>query len=264
MKIAIGSLGFLIAAAFNSPLLAGCDISTYDQSPPSAIKSSVNKGNVQFEWATDVDTTGGYNWIWHYVKNTHDRGLGYKWPKADLRHALGSPLEPGQVDCNRYFVMVPAVPDDDAPIMYGTNDSVQRAAVFAPTKSDVGAASPSTGSIIETSYRNAAGAIENVRVAIGTSKGSTPDGLWNFVVERTPNAIVAISTIPKFFTSDQIKSLFIGIMAQTPQGRLSEGARGLGRFSLPWSGSCSFHRRSKSSDCYTGHRNSKSPFDSVA
>src|SRR5205085_3520634 len=104
---------------------ADCDISKYDQSPPAKITDRVNNGTVQFEWATDVDTKDGRSWIWHYIRNVHDRGVGYKWPKAELRRSLGTPLEPGKTDCNRYFVSGPTAADDNAPITYGTNEAIQ-------------------------------------------------------------------------------------------------------------------------------------------
>jgi hypothetical protein len=107
-----------------SSAFAECDTSKYDQTPPAAITDQVNDGDVRFKWATDVDVSGGRNWVWHYVANNGNHGLGYKWPKAELRHVLGSPLEPGKTDCRKYFVTGPAAPDDNAPITYGTNDTV--------------------------------------------------------------------------------------------------------------------------------------------
>ena len=117
----------LASAAF-----ADCDLSTYDRTAPPAITSGLDNGTAHFEWATDVDTVSGRNWIWHYIKNLDpNRGLGYRWPKANLRRALGSPLQPGKTDCNRYFVVSKFNADDNAPITYGTNEAEQRAAVYA-------------------------------------------------------------------------------------------------------------------------------------
>jgi hypothetical protein len=145
----------------------------------------------------------GRNWIWHYIRNIHDRGLGYRWPKAELRRALGSPLEPKKVDCNRYFVTGIATPDDNPPITFGTNEATQRAAVFAETKT---AAAPSTGSIIETSYRTASGSVEDVRVTVSTSQGETDETRWQLRIEQTPNVALALS-MPTTVNSEQFTSL---------------------------------------------------------
>jgi hypothetical protein len=153
-----------------SSAFAECDTSKYDQTPPAAITDQVNDGDVRFKWATDVDVSGGRNWVWHYVANNGNHGLGYKWPKAELRHVLGSPLEPGKTDCRKYFVTGPAAPDDNAPITYGTNDTVQRAAIFAETKV---AETQSTGSVIDTSYRTPSGAVEPVQVSISSTEGKS-------------------------------------------------------------------------------------------
>jgi hypothetical protein len=209
--LGIVALALLLSVALGAPAQADCDIGKFDQSAPDAIRSKVNTGVVQFEWATDVDTVNGYEWIWHYIKNTHpDRGLSYRWPKADLRRALGSPLEAGSTDCNRYFVAVPTAPDGEAPITYGTNESVQRAAVFAPSKNAAAASPqppPSTGSIIETSYRNAAGGTENVRVALWTGEEKGTDKGWSLQIEQTQNATVLIANISKYFSVEQLRSL---------------------------------------------------------
>ncbi len=193
----------VICFLFGSPALA-CDISNYDRTPPSRISGKVDNGIVQFQWSTDVDTVDGRNWIWHYIQNTHDRGLGYKWPKAELRRALGSPLEPGKTDCNQYFVTGPTSPDDNAPIIYGTNDTSQRAVVFAETKT---AEVRSTSSVIETSFRGSSGSIEDVRVVIATLEGKTDQDRWQLYIEQTPNVTVAISA-PKLLSNNQVSVLY--------------------------------------------------------
>jgi hypothetical protein len=198
------ALAFL-CSLFVGPAIADCNLSEFDRSPPAAITSQVNNETVKFEWATDVDTLNGRSWVWHYVKNLHpNRGLGYAWPKAQLRHALGTPLEPGKTDCNRYFVAVPTAPDDNAPIMYGTNGASQRAAVYAEAKT--ANAAPWTGAIIETSYNN-----ENVHLGIWTEpRGSASgdgDRSWTFSVERPTNVSVAIASLPSLMGLDQLTSM---------------------------------------------------------
>jgi hypothetical protein len=235
-KEQLGEIALLVASSlfFASAASADCDLSTYDRTPPAAIRSGLDNGIAHFEWATDVDTVNGRNWIWHYIKNLHsDRGLGYQWPKADLRRSLGSPLDPGKTDCNRYFVTTQTAPDDNAPITYGTNESRQRAAVYAEAKAAAPGpgpgteggnrgqpagpadtpAVPATGSIIETTYTTNAGSSESVRVAISTRQ-TNADGQWLFEIDRTPNVIVAIAMM-KFFNSDQLKSLVAQFLQQS-------------------------------------------------
>jgi hypothetical protein len=193
---------------------ADCDISQYDRTAPKAIINNVTNG-VAFEWATDVDTSDGRNWIWHYIKNKDNRGLGYRWPKAQLRHIIGTPLEAGNTDCNRYFVLGPVAPDDNAPITYGTSDTTQRAAVFAETNksAEINKSSDlSAGSIVETSYRGRTGNLENVRVVISTTANGKN---WVLTVEQTPNVFVALAT-PKDISTDLFPMLAEQLRATLP------------------------------------------------
>ncbi|UWU78513.1 hypothetical protein N2603_08685 [Bradyrhizobium huanghuaihaiense] len=193
--------GILISGSCTSS--AGCDVSGYDQTPPAKIVDNVNNGTIHFEWASDVDVRNDRRWVWHYIKNTDQRGLSYKWPKADLRRALGNPLEPNGVDCNRYVVTGSTALDDNAPITFGTNETTQRAAVFAETKT---ASTPSTASIVDTSYRTSSGTIEAVHVALWTDQGKTDQDRWRIVFERTSNAKLALA-IPSDLSSEQYTSL---------------------------------------------------------
>lgn len=203
----------VIATCFlGSSAFADCDTAKYDQTPPAKIIDKVNNGTVLFEWASDIDTSGDRSWIWHYVRNMNSRGLGYKWPKADLRRALGSPLEPGNTDCNRFYVTGPTAVDDNAPITFGTNDSIQRAAIFAEPKAS---AAQSTGSVIETSYRTSSGTVENVRVVVSTSEGKSDRDRWQIIVEQTPNIMLAIAA-PRELSADQYSSLTEQLKADAP------------------------------------------------
>jgi hypothetical protein len=183
-----------------------CDLTNYDRSAPPAIRSEVDNGSVHFEWATDVDNVSGRNWIWHYIRNMHDRGLAYRWPKADLRRAVGSGLAAGKIDCQRYFVARSTVADDDAPITYGTSSEIQRASVFI---GDAKSASvePAAGTVVETSYENGLGSIEDVRVGIFTQVGSSTTDRLTLQIEKPNDIAVAISVAPKFFNLEQYNSL---------------------------------------------------------
>lgn len=207
------SANFLASAAFGD-----CDLSTYDRTAPRAITSGLDNGTARFEWATDVDTVDGRDWIWHYIRNLDpNRGLGYRWPKANLRRALGSPLQSGKADCNRYFVSSKFGADDNAPITYGTNEAEQRAAVYLETVTSNGpstqtnAAGPTqdeTASVIESSYTTQNGSTENVRVAISTNEGNSSDNRWRLRIQRTPNVIVGISGVLRHLNGQQSRSLF--------------------------------------------------------
>ena len=227
MKSQRSLTALLVGSYFLWPWLAfaDCDLSTYDRTPPRAIGSGLDNGTAHFQWATDVDTVDGRNWIWHYIKNLDaSRGLGYRWPKANLRRALGSPLQPGKTDCNRFFVTSGFNPDDNAPIIYGTNEADQRAAVYAESRAPkaappaapatpstpVGSSSsrqPATGSVIETSYSSGGGAVESVRVAISTSEGENTGDRWKLQLEMTQNVTVGVSMIQKFLSEPQFRSI---------------------------------------------------------
>jgi hypothetical protein len=230
MKRPIGLKVLLIGSYFLLPSVASadCDLSAYDRTSPKAISSGLDNGIVNFQWSSDVDTVEGYVWIWHYIKNFDRHGLGYKWPKAGLRRALGSPLEPGKTDCNRYFVTTQIAPDDNAPITYGTNDTPQRAAVYLESKTpqtgegtSAGAGSssepsPATGTVIETSYMTGAGSSQNVGVTVHTRMS---DGQWTLQISRTPNVIIAMAA--KFLSGEQLGSLLSQISNQ--KARVSAG-----------------------------------------
>ncbi len=98
-------------------------------------------------------------------------------------------------------------------------DAVQRAGVYSesknapagpptgtgpgtPAEPAAAPATPTTGSIIETSYKTDAGLSENVRVLVSTSQGTT--GKWLLQIERTPNVILAMATT--FLSGSQVKS----------------------------------------------------------
>ncbi|WP_213287570.1 hypothetical protein [Bradyrhizobium sp. sGM-13] len=183
-------IAIILSSLFlSSSALAKCDISKFDNSPPIKIIDKVNNGTVYFEWSSDVDVDKDRSWVWHYIRNVGDRGLGYKWPKAALRRALGNPLEPGDIDCNRYLVTGATAVDDNAPITFGTNETVQRAAVFAETKSS---SAQSSSSIIETSYRTSSGATVDVRIGVHT--GRYDNDRWQLLIDQqAPNVAVAIS-----------------------------------------------------------------------
>ena len=109
--------------------------------------------------------------------------------------------------------------DDNAPITFGTNESVQRAAVYADTRTagtstQSNAAAPisppkeaETASVVETSYSTGYGPVENVRVVISTFEGQDANDRWRLQIKRTPNVIVGISGIPKLLSQSQFASI---------------------------------------------------------
>jgi hypothetical protein len=180
------AFGFLCACGMAS---AECDTSTYDQTPPRAIRSDPRTSVL--EWATDVDTVQGQLWIWHYVKNPRPDALGVNWPKGGIRRQLGNPLNPGETDCNRFYTnAVNSVVDDDAPITYGTNQQTQPAAVYTPRHVRGGP----TKSIIDTSFADAGGKLQQVHVVISSRR--TEKGLL-LEVDQDANVVIAVSSLPE-------------------------------------------------------------------
>jgi hypothetical protein len=201
----MAALGFGLLCAC-SIASAACDITTYDRTPPPAIRA--DPATSVLEWATDVDTLRGQHWIWHYVKNTQSQPLGVRWVKADIRRHVTNPLPPGEIDCRRIFANeVADRPDDDAPIIYGTNEQRQDAAVFVKRQTPPGPIRKGeTRSIIDTSFADASGKAQNVHVVVATRR--TEKGFM-FEIEQSPNVVVAISSLS--FNSEQIGALSRGL-----------------------------------------------------
>jgi hypothetical protein len=197
--IAILQLVFLCSAAS-----AACDLTYFDRTPPAAIRSPVDNQFAHFEWATDADTVNGRTWIWNYILNLGNAGLSATWEKGKIRIPLLKPLPPTEAFCNRYLVKaVSPDPDTDAPIVYGTNNQRQEAAVYTEQHvAQVG--TPDTASIIETTVRDDDGKLLPVRVEISTSR--TAKGV-SLSFTRTPGLVLGISNLLSGLDSNQVANV---------------------------------------------------------
>jgi hypothetical protein len=136
---------------------ASCNIDGYDQAWPRAFRDEVDNQFARFEWASDLDPHTGRPRVWNFVWNKGSEALGVDWPKAGIKVPLLNPLPAGHVFCHKYYVSATSE-DTDAPIAYGTNRQVQRAAVFAENRTTGAAPSAfSTTSQFETTYMNEKG-----------------------------------------------------------------------------------------------------------
>ena len=199
-------VGLLCACGIAS---AACDTSSFDRTPPPAIRA--DPATATLEWASDVDNLNGQLWIWHYVKNTRPQPLGLRWVKANIRRHLGNPLPPGETDCNRFFAnAVNDTPDDDAPIIYGTNEQRQDAAVFVRRAAPQGNLQKGeTISVIDTSFA-AGGKVEDVHVVVASRR--TEKGLV-FQLEQPANVVIAMSSLAATFSAEQFSVLSRGLDA---------------------------------------------------
>lgn len=163
------ALGIFLALCCSAS--AFCDLSGFDQTPPRAIRGNVDNQFARFAWASDVDTINGMPWVWNYIQNTEtDRGVGVIWDKAGIRIPVTNPLPPGQAACNRFLTdALPAHPDTDAPIIYGTNRQEQMAAVYVAEKP---AKAEATRSEIQTSYTGEDGKPVDLAVTVATAQTS--------------------------------------------------------------------------------------------
>jgi hypothetical protein len=197
----VSSIGILVSLYCAAS--AHCDLHRFDQTPPRAISDIVSNQFADFTWASDVDTIDGRLWVWHYILNTHkDSGLGAVWEKADIRIPLTHPLPPGEAFCNRFLAAsVLPNPDTDAPIVYGTNQQRQRAAVFVAEKPPkVG----ETSSSISTTYSDESGKAIDVNVQLTTSK--TTKG-FSVYLEHSPDLVIGISGLPRALSESQFKEI---------------------------------------------------------
>jgi len=124
---------FPVILVQSNSALAGCKLSSFDTTAPNAIQGDVSKAGMQFRWASDFDIINGLSHVWHYVKNSeHSQALNFRWEKAGLRQEFVRPLPPGETICSQYPVigLKATDVDDDAPIVFGGNNYVQRAAVY--------------------------------------------------------------------------------------------------------------------------------------
>jgi hypothetical protein len=198
------SLAFLCACSMASA--QECDLSRYDRTPPRALQAE--NFSARFEWGSDVDTRFDRQlWIWNYVKNKHpDASLGFRWEKGEIRRALTNPLGPGKVDCRQIFAnAVNDQPDDNAPIIYGTNEQRQDAAAYVK-RSVAQSAQPKDDaiSVVNTSFTDSSGKLQNVQVVVISQR--TDKGIA-LTIKQTPNVSVAMSALAEYLPAGQFDLL---------------------------------------------------------
>jgi hypothetical protein len=201
MHLAAGVMLGLLTYICLAAAALGCDLREFDRTPPAAVRSELHNSAAHFEWASDVDIVSGRTWIWHYILNKrNDVALGVRWKKANIKRHLANPLPPGESDCNRFLAnSVEDAPDTRAPIIYGTAEASQDAAVFVEKQQ-----SAATTSIIETSFVSAkTKLVEKVSVYVSTSP--TPKGI-GITIQQTPNVIVALGSIGRALNSQQYEA----------------------------------------------------------
>jgi hypothetical protein len=201
------TIGILVALCCAAS--ADCDLSRFDRTPPAAIQDSVDNQFAKFQWASDVDTVTGRPWVWHYILNNGNRGLGVLWEKANIRIPKVRPLSPGSAFCNHFLAdSVAQNPDTDAPIVYGTNDQTQQAAIYVADKPPkVG----DTESSISTTYDSPDGKRVNVDVQLRSAV--TGKGLY-FELFHSPDVIVGVSGFPQTLSSQQFERLTASVNSQ--------------------------------------------------
>jgi hypothetical protein len=215
----------LLLSVYCSAASAGCDLSGYDQTSPTKVHDDVDNQFARFEWASDVDVMPDQLRVWHYILNKGTRGLGAIWEKAEIRIPITRPLPPGEAFCNRFFAdAVLKHADTNAPIKYGTNSQVQRAAVYLPVdaqnddktrevlkppKRSGGETSDfqrsgAIGSHIDTSYADDNGKVVDVKVEL--TSAPSPKGMYLFLY-RSPGLIVGISGFSTALSQAQVDAL---------------------------------------------------------
>jgi hypothetical protein len=202
-------LTFPILLISSSLASAGCILTGFDQSPPPAVKDSVNNQYADFDWASDADTTTAGVRIWHYILNTGTKGLGVDWDKAAIHAALANPIPPGKAFCNRFIVNAVAPnPDTNAPIVYGVSGQNQRAAVYVEQT----APKPSASSTINSSYTDKGG--NTIDVDVHVSSGVAKEGFF-IQVEHSPNLVLGFSGLRQALSDSQFEVFTNSLKAQS-------------------------------------------------
>ncbi len=204
---------FTIVYAFSAVFLsqnsalASCLLEGFDSTPPRALSGDVSNSGSNFRWASDLDERDGRNYVWHYIQNIDKYGsLNFDWAKAGLRHEFARPLPPGEAACNLYpVVKIDANDiDDDAPIVYGNNNSVQRAAVFKKIQSGTEKAQKFT-SKISSAYLDDEGVKQDLEVSFFYE---VADGMVLSIGISAPNNYyVGIANAAHFWSENTIGDL---------------------------------------------------------
>ncbi|UWU13238.1 hypothetical protein N2599_13905 [Rhizobium sullae] len=91
--------------------------------------------------------------------------MNFNWKKAGLRHQFVKPLPPGETACTQYPVAELNNIDDDAPITYGNNNTVQRASIYGKNDAGIAAGQQRYTSKISSSYSDESGVKRHFEVS---------------------------------------------------------------------------------------------------
>jgi len=187
------------------PLLAAqadahCSFEKFDTTLPRAITGTVYGIDGNFVWASDLDRVDGRNWVWNYINNiSKDRALNALWKKANIRIDFSLPLAPGSAYCNKYMVnkIEDNDIDDQAPILYGAQNTEQRASIFSEKKKEAAVDSRITSGI-ETVVLQPNGEAKELHVYV--SYEVLDGAIEYFTIDAPSDVYVAIPIVDKVWT----------------------------------------------------------------
>lgn len=205
-RLAGGILIVTLAAGMVSAR-SECNNTNYDQTSSSKIGGSVSNSGVQFDWVSDFQRKNGIVYVWNYIKNSAQSApLNFNWKKAGLKQEFVRPLPPGDTVCSQYPVgdLTEHDIDDDAPIVYGHNNSIQRAAVYG--KAVVAAADTSrVTSKIFSSYVDEAGSKRDFEVSFSyDSDGRT---VSEMIIAAPDDLYVGIADAGAYWSEATVQNL---------------------------------------------------------
>lgn len=184
-----------------------CVTDNYDQMPPSKITGNVTNSGLQFEWASDFDRRNGTNYVWHYIKNAPEsQPLNFNWKKTGLKQEFVRPLPPGETACAEYPVsdLSESDIDDDAPIVYGHNNRVQRAAIYGK-KAVASADEHRYRSKLSSSYIDETGGKRDFEVSFFYD--SDGDTVTEMGILAPDDLYVGIANVGSYWSEETIGSL---------------------------------------------------------
>ena len=200
------ALAALIAGA--GAAQSKCATDDFDQTPPRKISGDVTNAGIHFEWASDFDQKNGINYVWHYIKNAPgSEPLNFNWKKAGLRQEFVRPLPAGETACTQYPVLdlTDNDIDDDAPIIYGHANQVQRAAIYAKETTTTASAQSYT-SKMSSSYVDDFGEKRDFEVSfVYESDGETVSKLEIVAPE---DLYIGIADVGSYWSKTTIENMF--------------------------------------------------------
>jgi hypothetical protein len=182
------------------PALAGeCSSLQIDKTAPPMISSTAQDLVSKFKWMTDVDVVNGLSWRCDCIMNLDVKGWSGSWTKAAIFVPLSHPLPPEAEICRSTFLGHHINdPDPDAPIIYGTTNEVQEAAIYIR---QTNTAESFWSSDLTTTYVNGDGKPLPASVSVDF----VPDlkGGYQLKVAPSPGVTAVISNVDRIFSGQQ-------------------------------------------------------------